>query len=42
MKKLISLLAVLVIATAVFAQSFKLKTADNTPCTALCVNIVVG
>ena len=33
MKKITSLLAVLFIATAVFAQSFKLKTADNTPCT---------
>lgn len=33
MKKIISLLALLFIATAVFAQSFKIKTADNTPCT---------
>lgn len=33
MKKLISLLTLLFIATAVFAQSFKIKTADNTPCT---------
>ena len=33
MKKIISLLALLFIATSVFAQSFKIKTADNTPCT---------
>lgn len=33
MKKLISLMVLLFIATAVFAQSFKIKTADNTPCT---------
>ena len=33
MKKLISLLGLLLIASAVFAQSFTLKTADKTPCT---------
>lgn len=33
MKKLISLLGLLLIASAVFAQSFILKTADKTPCT---------
>ncbi len=33
MKKLISLLWLLFIATAVFAQSFSVKTADKTPCT---------
>ena len=32
MKKLISLLGLLLIASAVFAQSFTLKTADKTPC----------
>lgn len=32
MKKLISLLGLLLIASAVFAQSFTLKTADRTPC----------
>ena len=32
MKKLISLLGVLFLATAVFAQSFTLKTADKNPC----------
>lgn len=33
MKKFISLLGLLLIASAVFAQSFTLKTADKTPCT---------
>lgn len=33
MKKLISLFGLLLIASAVFAQSFNLKTADKTPCT---------
>lgn len=33
MKKLISLLGLLLIGSAVFAQSFTLKTADKTPCT---------
>ena len=33
MKKIISFLGLLFIATAVFAQSFTLKTADKTPCT---------
>lgn len=33
MKKLISLLGLLLIASAVFAQKFELKTADKTPCT---------
>ena len=33
MKKLISILGLLLIATAVFAQSFSIKTADKTPCT---------
>ena len=33
MKKFISLLGLLLIASAVFAQSFNLKTADKTPCT---------
>lgn len=33
MKKLISLLGLLLIASAVFAQSFNLQTADKTPCT---------
>ena len=33
MKKLISLLGLLFITTAVFAQSFSIKTADKTPCT---------
>lgn len=33
MKKLISLLGLLLIASAVFAQGFTLKTADKTPCT---------
>lgn len=33
MKKLISLLGLLLIGSAVFAQSFTLKTADRTPCT---------
>lgn len=33
MKKLISLLGLLLIASAAFAQSFTLKTADKTPCT---------
>ena len=32
MKKLISLLGLLFLATTVFAQSFTLKTADKTPC----------
>lgn len=32
MKKLISLLGLLLIGSAVFAQSFTLKTADRTPC----------
>lgn len=32
MKKLISLLGVLFLATTVFAQTFTLKTADKTPC----------
>ena len=32
MKKLISLLGVLFLATSVFAQTFTLKTADKTPC----------
>jgi len=32
MKKLISLLGVFILATAVFAQSFTLKTADKNPC----------
>lgn len=32
MKKTISLLGLLFLATAVFAQSFTLKTADKTPC----------
>lgn len=33
MKKLISLLGLLLVASAIFAQSFTLKTADKTPCT---------
>ena len=33
MKKFISLLGLLLIASAVFAQSFSLKTSDKTPCT---------
>ena len=33
MKKLISLLGLLLIASAAFAQSFNLQTADKTPCT---------
>lgn len=33
MKKFISLLGLLLIGSAVFAQSFTLKTADKTPCT---------
>ncbi len=33
MKKLISLLGLVFIASALFAQSFTLKTADKTPCT---------
>ena len=33
MKKLISMLGLLLIVTAVFAQSFSIKTADKTPCT---------
>ena len=33
MKKFISLLGLLLIASAVFAQSLTLKTADKTPCT---------
>ena len=32
MKKLISLLGLLFLATSVFAQTFTLKTADKTPC----------
>ena len=32
MKKLISLLGLLFMATTIFAQSFTLKTADNNPC----------
>ena len=32
MKKLISLLGMFILATAVFAQSFTLKTADKNPC----------
>ena len=42
MKKLISLLGLLFLATAVFAQTFTLKTADKNPCKAQTIYETAG